>query len=202
MAPSLRTMEPFENTTSNSSHSGVLEVKFKLPNLDTLLFYLIFVILIPIFLISANYLDMFKYYFPMIVMLAATLTESGKPRYFVNLYPQTSHNMSSFFSKNILNLLAVMGILTNCLVIGMASGNLILGLYTGVIAFILTFPVANEFLPFIIRQADYLLKDITVKGTRFYGNWHKYFVGIVFILFFMALEVVSLRILHNHYLIM
>lgn len=181
--------------------NNYLQISLTLPNLGTLLFYLIFVLSIPAGLIQMNAVTMFKYYFPALVMLASTLTVSGEPRYFKNLYPQDITTTHGFFSKNILNLLAIVGILINCLVIGMTTGNLVLGLVTGVIAFILTFPVANQVLPFIIRQSDKLLKDITVKGTRFPGNWHKYFVGIVFIIFFMAFELILLRIVKNSNLV-
>jgi hypothetical protein len=177
--------------------NSYLQVSLRLPNIGTLVFYLIFVLGIPAILIQMDAVDIFKYYFPAIIMLASTLTVSGEPRYFKNLYPQKVDTTSGFFSKNILNLLAIMGILANCIVIGMSTGNLVLGLVTGVVAFMLVFPVANHFLPFIIRQTDRLLKDITVAGTRFPGNWHKYFTGIVFILFFMALELVILKVLKN-----
>jgi len=178
-----------------------LEFTFTLPNLGTLLYYIIFVLSIPSILLQMESYDTFKYYFPAMVMFASVLTVSGEPRYFQNLYPQDVETTSAFFSKNIMNLLAIIGILTNCLVVGMASGNLILGLVIGVLAFSFTFPVANQFLPFIIEQVDFLLKDITVKGTRFPGNWHKYFTGIVFIVFFLALEVVILRLVKNTNLI-
>jgi hypothetical protein len=174
-----------------------LEITFTLPNLGTLIYYVIFVLGIPAILLQMGAYDTFKYYFPAMVMLASVLTVSGEPRYFQNLYPQQVKTTSAFFSKNIMNLLAIIGILTNCLVVGMATGNLVLGLVTGVLAFAFTFPVANQFLPFIIVQTDFLLKDITVAGTRFPGNWHKYFTGVVFILFFMALEVIVLRLVKN-----
>ena len=177
--------------------SSTLEISFSLPNLGTLLYYVIFVLGIPVILLQMGAYDTFKYYFPVIVMLASVLTVSGAPRYFQNLYPQEVNTTSAFFSKNIMNLLAIIGILTNCLVVGMTTGNLVLGLVTGMLAFIFTFPVANQFIPFIIEQVDFLLKDITVKGTRFPGNWHKYFTGIVFIVFFLAMEVVILRIVKN-----
>lgn len=178
-------------------NNSYLQISLRLPNLGTLLFFLIFVLGIPAVLIQMNAIQAFKFYFPAVVMLASTLTVSGEPRYFQNLYPQEVETTGAFFSKNIINLLAIMGILVNCLVVGMTTGNLVLGLVTGVLAFMLTFPVANQFLPFIIRQTDRLLKDMTVTGTRFPGNWHKYFTGIVFIFFFMAFELVVLRLLKN-----
>jgi hypothetical protein len=177
--------------------SSRLEISFTLPNLGTLLYYIIFVLSIPAFLLQTESYNAFKYYFPIMVMLASVLTVSGEPRYFQNLYPKDVETTTAFFSKNIMNLLAIIGILTNCLVVGMVSGNLVLGLVTGVLAFIFTFPVANQFMPFIIDQVDYLLKSVTVKGTRFPGNWHKYLTGIIFIVFFMALQVVILRLVKN-----
>jgi hypothetical protein len=68
-----------------------------------------------------------------------------------------------------------------------------MGLVTGLISLTLTFPVASTIIPFFIRQFDYLLKDNT--RFRFPGNWHKYFTGFVFIVLFMILQSLLLRVL-------
>ena len=56
-----------------------------IPNLDTIIFYLIFVILIPAYLFSTSDYETLKYYLPALIMIAVTLTEAGKPDFFNNL---------------------------------------------------------------------------------------------------------------------
>ena len=51
----------------------------RIPNLGAILFYLIFLIAVPIYIYSSGSTDLLKYYMPFTVMLAITLTESGKP---------------------------------------------------------------------------------------------------------------------------
>ena len=175
--------------------ASFLQMCLRVPNLGTLLFFIVFVLAIPSYLVSTNQMDSFKYYLPLLVMVASTLTESGKPRYFQSLYPEQPDTMSAFLSKNFINLLAIVGILINVLVVGMTSNNLVNGLITGVITFMITFPIAGQVIPFFIRQTDYLLKDNTT--FVFHGNWHKYFTGLVFIVAFMSLEMLILRMSNN-----
>ena len=58
-----------------------------IPNLDTIIFYIVFVITIPAILFSSGDFESLKYYLPALVMAAVTLTESGKHDLFTNLYP-------------------------------------------------------------------------------------------------------------------
>jgi hypothetical protein len=175
--------------------SGFLQLCLQVPNLGTLLFFVVFVLAVPGLIIGTDNYDFFKYYFPFVVMLAATLTESGAPRYFDTLYPIQVNNLSSFLSKNFINLLAIVAILISGITASMAEGNLITGLISAVIAFMITFPVAGSVIPFLIRQSDRIIKDAVRDGFRFPGNWHKYFIGLVFIVMFMILQLVLTRLL-------
>ena len=56
-----------------------------IPNLDTIFFYIIFVITVPAILFSSGDYETLKYYLPALVMTAVTLTEGGKPDLFTNL---------------------------------------------------------------------------------------------------------------------
>ena len=76
-----------------------------IPNLDSIIFYLIFVILIPAVFFSSGDFESLKYYLPALVMAAVTLTEAGKPDLFVNLYPTVCDDttFSGFLSKNFIS---------------------------------------------------------------------------------------------------
>ena len=162
----------------------------QIPNLGTLMFYLIAVLLVPsVIVASGNHKFLAEIYLP------ALLTTSGEPELFANLYPDEPDNTSALLSKNFLNLLAIVGILVNTLVVGISTNNLVVGLITGLMGFIITFPIAGKVIPFFIRRTDIALKERTT--FRFPGNWHKYFVGLVFIVTFLSIQLLVLRITKN-----
>ena len=175
--------------------AGFLQLCLQVPNLGTLLFFVIFVLAVPGLIIGTDNFDFFKYYFPFLVMMAAALTEAGSPRYFDTLYPDQPNTLSAFLSKNFINLLAIVAIMISAISASMSDGSLITGLVSAVIAFMITFPVAGTVIPFLIRQSDRIIKDSVKDGFRFPGNWHKYFVGLVFIVMFMILQLVLTRLL-------
>lgn len=175
-----------------------INICLSIPNLDTIIFYLIFVVAIPAFLFSRGDFESLKYYLPGLVMLAITLTESGKPNLFVNLYPTEINNFSSFLSINTINGLALVGLLAQAIIVSLATNNVTLGLVTGVITFAVTFPLAQQVLPFFIREFDDLTKFVFAGRVRFPGNWHKYFAGLLFIVFLLSVEYVLIVGLTNY----
>ena len=165
-----------------------------IPNLDTIIFYIVFVILIPSILISLEDYESLKYYLPALVMAAVTLTESGRPDLFTNLYPTDNLSMtfSGFLSTNLINGLATVGILMQSLIVSAASGSITLGLVTGLIIFAITFPMAQQILPFFIREVDDLRNNAFSPNTNFPGNWHKYMAGTIFSIFLLGVQYVML----------
>uniref|UniRef100_A0A6C0HM32 Uncharacterized protein n=1 Tax=viral metagenome TaxID=1070528 RepID=A0A6C0HM32_9ZZZZ len=169
-----------------------VNICLSIPNLDTIIFYLIFVIAIPATLFSSSDFETLKYYLPALVMLAVTLTESGKPNLFTNLYPQQITNFSSFLSRNIINGLALIGLLTQAILIALATNNLTLGLATGLITFTITFPLAQQILPFFINEFDLWAHTVFSRYINFPGNWHLYFIGILFGMVLLGIEYILL----------
>jgi hypothetical protein len=167
------------------------------PNLETIVFYVIFVILIPGYLFSTSDYEALKYYLPALVMISVTLTEAGKPDLFASLYPNPCDNNSSFagyLSTNIINGLAVVGILTQSLVITMATSSITLGLVSGLITFAIAFPMAQQILPFFIQEVKDLVSNPNVfdSNVRFPGNWHLYFAGLIFSILLLLVQYVML----------
>lgn len=182
-------------TNKADSSRRFIQICLRVPNLGSLVFFLIFVLAIPAVLLNTGQLTALQFYLPLLVMMAATLVESGKPYYFQNLYPLgPAQNLSGFMSRTFINMLAALGILSAALLITVnTQNNVALGMSVGIIGLAMAFPIATQAIPFFIRQVDSLLRDITKKDTRFPGNWHKYFTGAAFILFFVSMQFVLTR---------
>ena len=174
-----------------------------IPNLDTIFFYIIFVITIPGFLFSSGDYETLKYYLPALVMAAVTLTEAGKPNLFINLYPtDCSENVSfsGFVSSNLINGLAIVGILLQSLSLSAATSSITLGLGSGLIIFAITFPMAQQVLPHLIREGDFTFKHLSNGSINFPGNWHMYMLGIIFSLLLLFIQYIFLYVLINYIL--
>lgn len=182
-------------TESGNNSNRFIQICLRVPNLGSLVFFLIFVLAIPAALLNAGALTTLQFYLPLLVMMSAALVESGRPYYFQNLYPlEPATNLSGFLSKTFINALAAVGILAAALMTTVNSGgNVALGVAVGMIALAVAFPIGTQVVPFFIRQVDALLRDITKKGTRFPGNWHKYFTAAAFIIFFISMQFVATR---------
>jgi hypothetical protein len=57
--------------------------------------------------------------------------------------------------------------------------------------FAITFPMAQQILPYFIRETAYTAK-ITLKGMTFPGNWHIYLSGIIFSIVLLITEYILL----------
>ena len=168
-----------------------------IPNLDTIIFYIIFVIIIPGYLFSSGDYETLKYYLPALIMAAVTLTEAGKPDLFTNLYPTDcadNVSFSGFMSTNIINGLAIVGILSQSLSLAAATSSITLGLVSGLIIFTVTFPLAQQVLPAFIREVnDWICPVINNNGSRqckinMPGKWHLYLAGLIFSIFLLITQ--------------
>jgi hypothetical protein len=173
----------------------------RVPNLDNILFYLIFVILIPYYLLLSGDVDTLKFYLPALVMIAVTLTESGKPSLFVDLYPSgCDMSLSGFLSKNFINLLAALGLLYQSVKLAINTNNIWVGVMNGIVSFAITFPLAQSVLPFFINQGDQAIRSVTRENVSFPGNWHKYIIGAFYIILLMGLQYFALMGTYNYFL--
>lgn len=179
-----------------------VDLCLRIPNLGAITFFVVFIVIIPLFLYGNNEVDTFKYYFPFVVMLAVVLTEAGRKNVcnninyncpnntgsgtFENLYPQPAKNLPGFLSVNIINGLAIVGLLFQCVTAAVMYNSVQLGVMLGFVTFAITFPIAQQILPFFIREGDCFFKERTT--LCFPGNWHRYFLGFLFIIALLGLE--------------
>ena len=144
-------------------------------NKETILYLLVFVIGIPLYLFFSKSLEMYKYYYPFIIMFAIILTESGSPDLFKDLYPKEPINLQGFITKNIINGLVIIGILYYSITKSMKTGNIYDGLMRGLLSFIIVFLLAQEFIPYIINRYDSSIREL----TSIEGNSHRYLLGFI-----------------------
>lgn len=157
--------------------ASFLNICLQVPNLGSLGFILVFIITIPYLLYQLEMLDLLQLYAPFVVMLASTLTQSGQPEVFKELYQIDPKTPSAFIMANMINLFALIGILWFSVGLALYHNNLELGVAIATISFVVTFPVAREAIPYLITEGDKDLKEKT--RFRFPYNWHKYAIGFL-----------------------
>ena len=179
--------------SSNSELKNGISVCIKTPKLGSLIFFIIFLLAIPAFLINTGGVALLKYYLPFTVMLASTLTTSGYPDDNQDLYPQRPVNLMGFLSKHLIEFVALIGILWQTVDVAQMSHDLQTGVITGLIMMIITFPIATQAIPFFIRSGDIFLHEHT--DLRYPGNWHRYFLGFFMIIALIGIEMVLIDLL-------
>ncbi len=172
-----------------------LQVCLNTPKFGTVGFFLFMMIIIPISLIYTDNLDILKYYLPFTVLFASTLTSAGAPNSFNDLYPLFPTTVMGFLSANLINFIALIGILWIAVGISVENNNRELGVVIALILIVITFPVATQLIPFFIRQGDLFLKRKVAAGVQFPGNWHKYFLGMTMIVIIIAIEILLIGLL-------
>jgi hypothetical protein len=171
----------------------LLSLCLRIPNLGILIFYLIFVIIIPYILMASNSNEMLKYYMPLLVAFANLLTLAGDKRVFGNLYQLQPNNFIAFISSNFINLFALFGILWQCLEHSRRYDiDVTRSVIYGTILFIIAFPMARQGLAFILTNVDAYLKNTT--DLKYNYNWHLMAFGLLYIVFLLGLQAILLSL--------
>jgi hypothetical protein len=177
--------------------SGDLSICLKTPKFGTLAFFLVMMILVPVTLITTNNTEFLQYYLPFTVLLASTLTSAGAPDNFQDLYPLFPTTVMGFLSANLINFIALAGILWYVIGVAVSKNDPELGVIVGLIIITITYSVSTQAIPFFIRQGDMFLRRVA-PTLRFPGNWHKYFIGLMMIVFLLVIQVLVIGLLTNN----
>lgn len=181
-----------------------LNVCLKLPNVGLVSFYLTFVVLLPMIIVTfTSQFGFLKYYLPILIAFANTLTLAGTPYIFQNLYVLNPKNFISWVSKNTINLIAVIGIFWQVLEYSqfetIKSTMPIYSIIYGLILIIITFVVSTSGLKLFLDQID---KWSDRKNKRTYknqqnDNWYKLAFGLIFIILIIGAEVLFISLLNS-----
>ena len=176
---------------------NLINLCLRIPNLGIILYYLIFVVIIPYMLVSNASLDILKYYMPLMVAFANLLTLSGHDKLFGNLYQLKPKNFVAFVSTNFINLFALFGILWQCIDYSSKDkNNVTRSIIYGTVLFVIVFPFSRDGLKYVLDQIDYYLKKKT--NMTYDYNWHLLAFGLLYIIFLLGLQAVLLGLVSGY----
>ena len=155
-------------------------------HLGVIVFYAIFILMIPVILSSMNSSsNLLKYYMPFTLALANMLTLSGN-KYFKNLYQLEPDNFIGFMSTNFIHLFTLIGVLWQMSHHIVSFNNTsTYGTMYGLVLFVIAFPFARRGMKFVFDNVDTYLKENT--NIKFTNNWHLFVAGLLYILFLIGL---------------
>ena len=172
---------------------NLINLCLRIPNLGILIFFLIFIVIIPYLLVLNSNLTVLKFYLPLLVAFANLLTKAGDPKIFENLYDLQPKNFVSFLSSNFINLFTLFGILWQCLEYSKTkSGNVTKAVIYGAVLFIIAFPFARNGLEFVVDNLDDYLKENT--NLTYEYNWHMFVGGLLYIIFLLGMQAILLNL--------
>lgn len=175
---------------------NLVSLCLKIPNLGILVFYLIFIVIIPYLLILNKNLSVLKYYLPMLIAFANLLSHVGDEKIFKNLYSLKPDNFVCFLSSNFINLFALFGILWQCLEYSKSrDGNVTKAVIYGAMLFIIAFPFARNGLVFVLENVDYYLRKKTELTYEY--NWHLLVFGLLYIIFLLGFQAIILALVDS-----
>jgi hypothetical protein len=163
----------------------------KIPNLGILIFFLIFIVIIPYVLIYSQNIGILKYYMTMIVAFAHLLTRVGDSSLFGNLYQLNPIEFVPFITANFINIFALFGILWQCIEFS-RKYSLANSVIYGILLFIIALPFARIGLKFVLENIDLYLKD--KSDVEYKHNWHLIVFGLLYIIFILGLQAILLTL--------
>jgi hypothetical protein len=186
------TNSPAYNMPVGNNNSNIVRTFFNLcltlPNIGLFVFYLIFILIVPLMLIGLKKSNLITIYLPLLVPIAIVISESGgnKVR---QLYPLKSNETELIgkISKLLLNFMAICGIMWIAVSNGINKNNLVYGVLSGIVTITVVFLISPEFIPIVIREGD---KYLEKKGAKMKHNIHKYGIGLLFIIILYVFDIV------------
>jgi len=156
-----------------------------IPNLGLILYYIVFIVIIPSILFKKSIM-LLKYYLPMTLVIAHLFTLVGNKKVIGNLYTLEPNTLISKISTYIINIIALFGILWQ--IKDYSPKNM---LFSGIILLVLVFVISRT-----------VLKDVLDHVNNNLEEEHKYnlplvFVGCVYVLLLIIIQYGMIKISHK-----
>jgi len=161
-------------------------------NLGTSIWYLIFIIIIPIIIKFTISFTALRYYFPILDLIANVFSSSGQQELhiFKDLYSLTPNNVISFLSTNFINLLALVGVSWNGILYAIKTSNIWAGIAVSAVMYVITYLLPTQIIPYFIQKVQKKIDNwlsIDYKDKKRF-KWEAYISGGLFVVFLILLE--------------
>ena len=162
-----------------------IELSLSFPNLGFILFYLIFIILIPSLITLIKSFNYVKFYMPFVIAIAYIIVRVVDNKSVDGLYELMPTEFVPFLSSNFINVFALFGIIWQSVEVSRRS-SLGKGLLLGIVLFMVFIPFSRIGLKYTIDNVDKYAKAKFDKEFKF--NSHIIIFGIVYLVFVMCIQ--------------
>lgn len=123
-------------------------------HIGTILWYIIFIGIIPYLIVHFKGFSDLKYYLPVIDLIANISAVSGPKnmQVFKDLYSLSPNNILSFISTNFINLIALTGVSWNGIHIAHKKKSIIEGVIVTIVMYIITYLIPTQGIPFMVNH--------------------------------------------------
>ena len=153
--------------------------------LGIIVWYSIFVVIMPLVIIKFFGFRKMMYYLPVIDLIANILSVSGSSnmRFFKDVYSLNPNTIVKFLSTNFINLLALVGVSWNGIHIALKKNDIMIGVTVTIIMYVVTYLLPTQgthFMVYHIQKRVDKLMGIQYDENRvdIYG----YFGGLIFLI--------------------
>lgn len=124
-------------------------------HIPAILWYLIFVGLVPYSLKSLYGFDVLRFYFPIIDLIANSFAASSQSDdIFRDLYSTSPNNIFSFISTNFINLLALLGVSWNGILYAFDYNDVWVGVTVTLFMYVVTYLLPTQLIPIFINYTQ------------------------------------------------
>lgn len=162
-----------------------IELSLSVPNLAFILFYLVFIILIPCLITLTKSFNYVKFYMPFVIAIAYIIVRVVDNKSVSGLYELMPTEFVPFLSSNFINVFALFGIIWQSVEVSRQS-SLGKGLLLGIILFMVFIPFSRIGLKYAIDNVDKYSKAKFDKEFKF--NWHLITFGAVYLVFILCIQ--------------
>jgi len=167
-------------------------------NLGTAIWYVVFIIIIPVGIRFTKSFSFLRYYFPIVDLIANVFSSSGHKQLhiFKDLYNLTPNNPISFLSTNFINLIALIGVSWNGILHAIQKNDVWKGITVTVFMYVITYLLPTQGISYFINKAQKVIDkwlniDYNDK-TRF--RWEAYLGGFLFVIVLVLIEFICIKL--------
>lgn len=169
-------------------------------HIGTIIWYIVFILIIPISIRNVYGFDKLRYYFPIVDLIANSFSFSGKnSKMFRDLYKLSPNNIISFLSTNFINLLALMGVSWNGMIYFKKYKDLWMSIRITLIMYVVTYLIPTQIIPLFIGmfQKEFDEEFGWKLHVMFFGKMvhlEDYIAGIILIIILMFIEIILITL--------